>query len=131
MNDRHRHIAHLDPESKLNNYLTVALEPDVIVSARMVRKLRLEDAGDCANDAARVRVVFAGARDPLSSFLDMDLARNMVIRGGLGWQDRYRVMLVGDAFHTPGKNGVHEARKVLVTNPGHTVPDNFDVDGCG
>jgi len=38
-------------------------------------------------------------------------------------------MFVVDVFHTPGKNGVHEAREVLVTNPGHTVPDDDDVGG--
>lgn len=129
LDDRHRPIAHLDSERKPNNYLTVAFEHDVVVRASMVRKSSLEDGGDSANDAPRVRVVLAGARDPFSGFLDVDLAQNMVEPVELAWHDRYRVMLVVDVFHTPGKNGVHEARKVLVTNPGHTVPDDFDVGG--
>jgi hypothetical protein len=131
LNDRHRPIAHLDPERKPNNYLTVAFELDGVVRARMLRKLRLEDGGDSANDAARVPVVFAGARDPFSGFLYVDLAQNIVVPECEAGYDRYRVMLVVDVFHTPGKYGVYEAREVLVTNPGHTVTDDTDVGGWG
>jgi len=120
------------PEGKSNNYLTDAFEHDVVVRARMVRKLGLEDGGDSANDAPRVRVVLAGAPDPFSGFfLDVDLARNMVVASELGWHDRYGVMLVVDVFHTPGKNRVHEVREGMVTNPGHAVPDDSDVGRWG
>ena len=97
----------------------------------MLRKISPPGAGGRANHAARVRIVFAGARSPFSGILDVDLARNMVVSEYGGRQDRYKVMHVVDVFHTPGKNGVHEAREVLVTNPGHTVPDNTDVSGWG
>ena len=129
LNHRHRPVARLDPERKHNNYLT--FEHDIVVRARMVRKLGLEDGGDSANDAARVRVVFAGARDPFSGFLYVDLTQNIVIPECDGGHDRYRVKFVVDVFHTPAKNGVHEVREVLVTNPGHTVPDDSDVGGWG
>lgn len=62
-----------------NALLTVAFEHDVVVRARMFRKISLEDGGDSANDAARVRVVFAGALGPFSGILDVDLARNMAV----------------------------------------------------
>jgi len=56
----------------------VTCEFDAVVRARMVRKSSLEDVGDSANDAARVRVVLTGARDPFSSsFLDVDLAEKV------------------------------------------------------
>jgi hypothetical protein len=60
----------------------------------MVRKSSVEDGGESANDAARVRVVFAGARDPLSSLLNADLTRNMVVPEGPGRHNRYRAMLM-------------------------------------
>jgi len=124
-------LAHRTPGSgkKPNIYLTDAFEHDAIVGARMLRKISLEDDGDSANDAARVRIVFAGASDPFSGFLDVDLARNMVVPECDGGHDRYKVMLVVDVFHAPGKNGVYEAREVLVTNTGHTIRDDSDV-GC-
>lgn len=126
----HTWIRKENPTIILNSL--VACEFDAVVRARMVRKIGLEDVGDSANDAARVRVVLTGARDPFfSSFLDVDLAENMVVPEGLGWHDRYRVMFVVDVCHAPGKNGVHEAREVLVTNPGHAVPDDDDVGGWG
>jgi hypothetical protein len=131
LNDCHRPIAHLNPERKPNNDLTVAFKHDFVVRASMVRKFSLEDGGDSANDAATVLVVFTGAPGPFSSILDVDLARHMVVPEGLGWHDRYRVLLVVDVFHTPEKNGIHEARKVSVTNPGHTVPHDFDVGAWG
>jgi len=96
----------------------------------MVRKLSAEDGGDSANDAARIWVILAGARDPSSGIiLDVDLARNMVVPEPHAWHDRYRVLLVVDVFHTSGKNSVHKVRKVLVTNSGHAVPDYADFDG--
>ena len=96
----------------------------------MIRKLSPEDGVDSANDAARVLVVLAGACDPFSVILDVGLAHNVLVPEELGWHGRYRVMLVVDVFHTPGKNGVHEAREDIVANPGHAVPDDSDVGGC-
>jgi len=95
----------------------------------MVRKFSMEDGGDSTNDAAIVRVVLAGARDPFSILLDVDLAHNMVVPESHGGHDRYWVMLVVDVLHTSGKKVVHEAREDMITNPRHTVPDNFDVGG--
>jgi hypothetical protein len=126
-----RSIAHLDRERKYKHCLTVTSEHDVVVRARMFRKPSVENGGDSANDAARVRIVFAGAHDPLSGLLDVDLTRNMAIPEGHGWHDRYWVKLIVDALYEVGKNVVHEARKVLVTNPGHTVPDNSDDGSWG
>ena len=94
----------------------------------MFRKLSLDDGGDSANDAARVRVVFVGARDPFSGIiLDVDLTRNVMVPEEHAWQDWYSVMRIVDALHTVGKNVVHEAREGLVTNPRHTLPDDSDV----
>jgi hypothetical protein len=107
------------------------LNDPIVVRARMVRKLSLDEGRDSANDAARVRVVFARALNPFSGFLDVDLAQDIVVPECDGGHDRYRVMLVVDVLHTPGKNGVHEAHEVLVTNPGHTVRDDSDVGGWG
>ena len=45
----------------------------------MVRKPSIVDGGDSANGAARVPVVLAGARDPLSVALDVHLTRNLVV----------------------------------------------------
>ena len=78
-NDRHRPIAHLDPERNPDNYLVIAVDHDVVVRAHMVRKLSIVDGGDSANGAARVPVVLAGARDPLSVALDVHLTRNLVV----------------------------------------------------
>lgn len=98
----------------------------------MFRKITIEYRGDSANDAARIRVVYAGTCDPCSaSFLDVDLAQNMVEPEGHGWHGRYRVLLVIDAYHTLWKNSVHEVHEVLITNPGHTVPEDSDVGGWG
>jgi hypothetical protein len=128
-NDSHRSVALLDRERNPNHYLNVAFEHDVVVRARMIRKRSMEDGGDSPNDAARVRVVLAGAPDPFSSLLDVDLTRNMVVPEGHAWHDRYRVMLIVDALYKVGENVVHEAREDLVTSPGHTVPDDFDDGG--
>lgn len=96
----------------------------------MLRKLRLEDGRDSTNAAARIWVVLVRTRDPFSAvLLDVDLARNVVESEMHGWHDRYGVYHVVDALDTVGKNAVHEAREDLVTNPGHTVPDDSDVGG--
>lgn len=79
LNGPHQHIARLDPGSKPSNYLTVTVDHDAIVRARMVRKRRIVDGGDSANAAARVPVVFAGARDPCSGSLDVDLTYDLVV----------------------------------------------------
>ena len=98
----------------------------------MVRKFTIEYGGDSANDAARILVVYAGACDPFSvSFLDVDLAQNMVVPEAHGWHGWYRVKLVIDAYYTLGKNGVHEVHEVRITNSGHTVPEDSDVNGWG
>ena len=111
-----------------NNYLTAAFEHDAVVRARMVRKITIAYGRDSANDAARIRVVSAGACDPFSAdFLDVDLAQNMVVPEAHCWHGRYRVKHVIDAYHTLGENGVHEIHKVRITNPGHTVREDSDV----
>jgi len=62
-----------------NNYLTIAIDHDAVVGARMVRKLSIVDRGDSASGAARVRIVLAWARDPSSVVLDVDLTRNFAV----------------------------------------------------
>src|SRR6266852_7740826 len=134
LNDRHRHIERLrrlDPGREPNDHLTAAFEHNFVVRARMVRKFSLENGGDSANDAARVLIILPGALNPFSSLLDVDLAQNMVVPEKPGWQDRYRVMLIVDSFHTAEENGIHEAHEALVTDSRHTVPDDSDVGGWG
>lgn len=98
----------------------------------MVGKLGVSDGGDSANDAAGVRVVLFRALDPFPGrFLDVDLALRVGVPEVHAWHDWHRVLLVVDVQHCFGKNLVHKVRKVLITNPGHAVPDDFDNDLWG
>ena len=112
-------------------YLTVTFEHNFVVRARMVRKFSLENGGDSTNAAESVLIILPGARNPFAGLLDVDLARNMVVPEGLCWHDRYWVFLVIDSPHAVVKDSVHKARELLVTNPGHAVPDDSDVGVWG
>lgn len=95
----------------------------------MVRKLSVIDGGDSANDATGVRVILAGASDPLIGvLLDVDLAPSAVVPEIHAWHDRHRVPLVVDVDHTFVKLIVHVVREVLVSDPGHAVPDDSDTN---
>ena len=84
----------------------------------MVRKIGIVQGGDSASDAARVRVVVAGAGDPFSVIvLDVDLTGDAVEPECEGGRDRIRVIHIDDVLHTCGKKGVHEVHEMFVTNP--------------
>lgn len=96
----------------------------------MVRKRSVTDGGDSASAAAGIRVVLAGAQDPISGLvLNVDLATGLVVPAIDAGHDRHRVFLVVDVRYTARKKLVYEVRKVLITNPGHSVPERFDLDG--